>query len=35
MKVAFHESEATEEKAEFYFPIFLEYFVKHACSDLK
>ena len=24
-----HESEATEEKAEFYFPIFMEYFVKH------
>ena len=30
-----HESEPTGEKTEFYFPIFMEYFVKHACSDLK
>ena len=30
-----HGSEATGGKAEFYFPIFMEYFVKHACSDLK
>ena len=30
-----HESEATGEKGEFYFPIFMEYFVKHTCSELK
>ena len=30
-----YESEATGEKAEFYFPIFMEYFLEHLCSDLK